>query len=353
MTISDGTGSRRDRIAPGAGPVRAPAAGRPDGILAAVGNTPLVELTRLLPGSAVRVHAKLEKFNPGGSIKDRPALSMLAPGIASGELEPGRSVVVESSSGNLAIGLAQICRYYGLRFVCVVDDKTTEQNRAILRAFGASIEVITEADAATGEYLPARIRRVREIVATTPHAYWPNQYANPLNPRAHETTMAEIVRALDGRVDYLFCSTGSCGTLRGCVDHIRANGLRTRTIAVDAAGSALFGDRRRVRRIIPGHGSSQRSPLLHAGLVDAVVHVTDLECVVACRRLADREAILAGGSSGAAVAALTRMVDDIPAGSSCVAVFPDGGERYLDTVYSDAWVTENFGDVSHLWARDE
>ncbi|MFD0973042.1 2,3-diaminopropionate biosynthesis protein SbnA [Plantactinospora endophytica] len=318
-------------------------------MLAAVGNTPLVELERLVPDSRIRVFAKLERFNPGGSVKDRTALSMLLDKIRSGELQPGRSVVVESSSGNLAVGLAQICRYFGLRFVCVVDAKTTEQNIAILRAYQAQVEVVTRPDPDSGEYLPVRVRRVRELVANTPHSFWPNQYANPLNPIAHRQTMGEIVEALDGSVDYLFCAVSSCGTLRGCADYIREHGLSTKIVAVDAVGSMIFDGQRPIERLLPGHGASLRPGLFDPNAADEVVHVTDLECVAACRRLTAREAILAGGSSGATIAALERRAPTIPADAKCVLIFPDGGDRYLDTIYSDDWVRSRFGEVSHLW----
>lgn len=320
----------------------------PAGILGAIGATPLVELTRLEPASPFRTFAKLEALNPGGSIKDRSALEMLRESIRSGRVVPGRTVVVESSSGNLGIGLAQVCGYYGIRFRCVVDPKTNQQNIAIMRAFGAEVEVVTETDPVTGEYLPVRIRRVRELLTGTEHAYWPNQYANPLNPRAHHTTMREIVEALAGRLDFLFCSTSSCGTLRGCAEYVRAQGLPTKIVAVDAVGSAIFG-LPAGPRLIPGHGAAVRPALYQDGLADAVVHVDDLDCVLACRRLATREAILAGGSSGAVVAALDRMRDQIPPGTTCALVFPDRGERYLDTIYNDDWVAGHFGDVAHLW----
>lgn len=318
------------------------------GILAAIGNTPLVELERIYPRFRGRLFAKLEKFNPGGSIKDRPALSLLQGKIERGELVPGKSVVVESSSGNLAIGLAQICRYFGLQFICVVDAKTTEQNLAILAAYEVSIVVVSDPDPATAEYLPARIRKVQEIVAATPHAYWPDQYSNPLNPRAHRETMREIVTALDGLVDYVLCATSTCGTLTGCSDYVREHGLATTVVAVDAVGSVLFGQEP-TRRLIPGHGASISPALLDRGAADRVVHVTDLECVVGCRLLARREAILAGGSSGATIAAVEKLSADIAEGANCVVILPDGGDRYLDTIYSDSWVHESFGEVSHLW----
>ncbi|MEU8046867.1 2,3-diaminopropionate biosynthesis protein SbnA [Micromonospora echinofusca] len=322
------------------------------GILSTVGNTPLVRLDRLFPEFPARAYAKLEQFNPGGSIKDRAALNMLRGKIESGELVPGRSVVVESSSGNLAIGLAQICAYFGIRFICVVDPKTTRQNLAVLAAYQAEIDMIEHPDPVTGEYLAVRRRRVRELVETVPGAYRPDQYTNPLNAGAQRQTMAEIMTELDGRVDYLFCSTGTCGTLVGCADYLRENGHRTRIVAVDAVGSAIFGHPP-APRLIPGHGASVVPPLAANARPDEVLHVSDLDCVVGCRLLAVREAILAGGSSGATVAALRRRLADLPAGSTSVLIFPDNGDRYLDTIYSDRWVTEQFGEVSHLWKGDK
>jgi cysteine synthase A len=322
------------------------------GVLATIGATPLVGLNRLLPGSPFRTFAKLEAANPGGSIKDRSAYVMLANAIDAGLAVPGRSVVVESSSGNLGIGLAQACRYFGLRFICVVDPRTNAQNIAIMRAFGTEVEVVTARDPATGEYLPTRKRRVRELVATLPDAYCPDQYANPANAWAHRTTMREIVEALGGRLDYLLCSISSCGTLRGCAEYAREQGLPVRIVAVDAEGSAITRPARGPR-LLPGHGATVAPALYRAGLADEVVHVSDLDCVVGCRRLAGREAILAGGSSGAVVSALLRMADRIPVGATCVLIMPDSGERYLDTIYDDAWAAAHFGDVAELWTDEK
>ncbi|MCX2922843.1 MULTISPECIES: 2,3-diaminopropionate biosynthesis protein SbnA [Streptomyces] len=318
------------------------------GILGTIGKTPLVKLERMFPEGQSEVFAKIERFNPGGSIKDRSGLNMIVEALRSGEITPGRSVVVESSSGNLAVGLAQICRYFGLRFICVVDAKTTEQNLAILKAYRAEVEVVDERDAATGEFLPVRLRRVRELLESVPHAYSPNQYANLRNPKAHQSTMHEIVEALDGHLDFLFCSVSTFGTLRGCADYIHRAGLPTTIVAVDADGSAIF-DRPPARRLIPGHGASVRPALMDPGAADDVMHVSDLDCVVFCRRLVAREAILAGGSSGAVLAAVDRMLPRIPPGSVSALIFPDGGDRYLKTIYSDDWVREHFGEVSHLW----
>jgi len=318
----------------------------PRGILAAVGQTPLIELERLRPDLPARIYAKTERFNPGGSVKDRSALGMVLGGIRAGRLVPGRSTVVESSSGNLAIGLAQICAYFELRLVCVVDDRTTQQNIAILKAYGAEVEVVTDPDPVTGELLPMRLRRVAELLAETPDSYWPDQYANPLNRQAHLRTMREIAEALDGKVDHLILATGTGGTLGGCAEYIRQAGLKTTVHAVDAVGSVLFGKNASCKRLVPGHGASVVPRLLRPTDADHVVHVTDLDCVLGCRRLVRREAILAGGSSGAVVTALDRIAPRIEPGSNVVLILPDGGDRYLDTIYDDAWVRRHFGDLA-------
>ncbi|MGE7388946.1 2,3-diaminopropionate biosynthesis protein SbnA [Streptomyces sp. NPDC004126] len=310
-----------------------------------MGNTPLVELERLSADHGLRIHAKMERFNPGGSIKDRSALAMLLEGLRTGEAVPGRTTVIESSSGNLAIGLAQICCYHGLRFICVVDPRTTEQNLAILRAYGAEVELVAVPDPVTGEFLPQRLRRVAELAAGVPHAYVPGQYSNPLNPRAHLETMREIHQALPGPVDYVFCATGTTGTLGGCAAYVRRHGLSTTVVAVDAVGSRLFDSPVSCSRLIPGHGAAVVPALFDPTAADRVVHVSDLDAVAGCRRLVRREAILAGGSSGALVAALERLAPEIPAGSTCVLILPDGGDRYLDTIYSDHWVRRHFGEV--------
>lgn len=319
----------------------------PSGILAAIGHTPTIALERLYAGLPFRSYAKLEGMNPGGSLKDRSALSMLLQAIDDGEINPGDGTVIESSSGNLAIGLAQVCRYFDLRLICVVDIKTTAQNLAILRAYGAGIEVVREPDQATGEFLPARLRRVREILAGNKDWYWPNQYANLANPASHLCTIGEIHQALGPAVDFLFCATGSVGTLRGCSEYIRTHGLSWQLVAVDAVGSVIFGGQPS-KRLIPGHGSSVRPNLYQPDLASHVVHVSDLDAVVWCHRMMRREALLAGGSSGAVAAAVDKMRDHIFDGATCVLILPDRGERYLQTIYQPAWVEEHFGDISEL-----
>jgi N-(2-amino-2-carboxyethyl)-L-glutamate synthase len=322
-----------------------------EGILSTVGNTPLISLTRIFKDNRFRLFAKLEGFNPGGSAKDRSALNILKTAMAADEIDSG-TVIIESTSGNLGIGLAQACGYLGLRLICVVDPKATQQNIRILEAYGAEIDMISTPDPETGEYLQVRIDRVQALLLAIKNSFWPNQYANSANAGAHyKTTMREIDVALDGEIDYLFCSTSTCGTIRGCADYVRDYNLRTKIYAVDAVGSVIFGGRS-AKRLIPGHGAMKRPDLYRPGMADKCIHVSDLDCIVGCRRLMRREAILAGGSSGGVVMAIDRVNPRIPNGATCVAIFPDRGERYLDTIYSNEWIQEHFGDVSSLWQDD-
>lgn len=320
-----------------------------DSILSAIGNTPLVKLDRVFDDLQFNLYAKLEAFNPGGSSKDRPAIKIIRRAIELGAIVPGETVVIESSSGNMGIGLAQACSYYGVRFICVVDRKTTMQNIRLLEAYSAEVELVSEPDPVTGEYLQARIDRVKSLLFSIPGSFWPNQYANLDNPHAHHQTMREIATQLDGKVDYLFCATSTCGTIRGCTEYIREHRLNTKTYGVDAVGSVIFGGQKKIPRLIPGHGAAVRPPLFNTTIADDCIHVTDIDCVVHCHQLVRREAILAGGSSGAVIAAVGRVKNLIPEGANCVAILADRGERYLDTIYSNSWVTEHFGDIAYQW----
>jgi cysteine synthase A len=313
-----------------------------DGILAAIGNTPLVALHRYLLRPDVDVWAKLEASNPGGSAKDRPAARMLQDALDDGLIDLA-TTVVESSSGNTGLGLAQACRYHGMRLICVVDARAHGTNVRAMRALGAEVRVVTEPDPETGDLLVARLRLVHRLLAEIPNSFWPDQYANESNPAAHASgTMREIAEALDGRLDYLFVATSTTGTLRGCGDYLREHGLGTQLVAVDSTGSALFGGSRGTRRL-PGFGAGVETGLSASAEFDELVRVSDLDCVVGCRRLAEREAILAGASSGGVVFALEALAGQMDAGSRCAAILPDGGTGYLETVYDDAWVERELG----------
>ncbi len=311
-------------------------------VLAAVGNTPLIQLNRIYPDAPIQLYGKLEAVNPGGSIKDRTAHTILTAAFSTGELKPG-ATVIESSSGNMAIGLAQTCRYLGLNLIVVVDPNVNRQTVKILRAYGAQIDQVEELDP-TGGYLKTRLRRVQTLLDVVPNSYWPNQYANAHNPLAHRRTMDEIVTALGGKLDYLFAATSTCGTLMGCAQYVRESGLSTKIIAVDAMGSAIFNSPP-AKRLLPGHGAGRRPELLDEQYVDRVIYISDRECVIGCRRLLDREALLCGGSSGAVTMAVEKMLPELPRSASCAVILCDRGERYLDTIYSTEWVAEHLGQI--------
>jgi 2,3-diaminopropionate biosynthesis protein SbnA len=318
-----------------------------DGILSTIGNTPLIKLKSLFYNSEFEVYAKMELMNPGGSAKDRPALRMIHEAWKEGTIGPG-TTIIESSSGNMAISLAMICKYLGMRFISVIDPRTTETNLQILKALDAKIDYVALPDPETGEFLPARLKRVQQLLAKIPGSYWPNQYANANNYLAHyHTTMKEIVTELE-RVDYLFCSVSTCGTIRGLAEYARDHGLRTKIVAVDAEGSAIFGGNKGIRRF-PGLGAGIVPPFCRSDLIDRIVHVSDSDIVKGCRLLAQKESILAGASSGGIITAVKQMEPDLTPGAVCAVILHDKGERYLDTVYSDSWVQGQFG--RELWTE--
>ncbi|HEV7668177.1 MAG TPA: 2,3-diaminopropionate biosynthesis protein SbnA [Thermoanaerobaculia bacterium] len=317
------------------------------GILATVGNTPLVRLNRILSGFDLALYAKLEGFNPGGSAKDRPATAILKHCLATGQIDR-RTVIIESSSGNMGIGLAQACRYFGLRFICVVDPKTAPQNLKMLEVYGAEINHVTDPDPASGEFLQARLARVQELLGKIPGSFWPNQYQTALNPQSHyQTTMHEIVTEL-GSLDYLFVATSTCGTITGCSSYLRDHGIAAKVVAVDARGSLIFSDKKE-KRSVPGIGAGIRPPLCNLDLIDQIEWVSDADCVAGCRRLVRWESVLAGGSSGGVITAVERLAPEIPAGSTVVAILADRGERYLETIYSETWVRDHVGDIADRW----
>lgn len=319
------------------------------GILGAIGGTPLVSLDRLFGSGHFDCFAKLEGLNPGGSSKDRPSVAIVERALQTGEIDSG-TLVVEGSSGNTGVGLAMVCAYHGLRFRCLVDPKVTRQNVDLLTAYGAEVEMIEHPDPETGEYLPAKLQRIEEILSQNENSFWVNQYANRENSAAHyRSTVKEILRDLDGRMlDYLFIATATCGTLRGCLDFLLDNGFPTKVIAVDALGSRIFSNFKH-ERLVPGFGSAICPQLTPLKGVYRHLHVNDIDCVAGCRKLARSEAILAGGSSGGVISAVEQMSGQIAKGSAVVALLPDRGERYLQTIYSDEWVRSNLGDIEHRW----
>ena len=321
-----------------------------EGVLDAIGSTPLIHLHRYLESADVQLYAKLESCNPGGSAKDRPARMMIEHALQTGDIDKD-TTVIEATSGNMGIGLAQACNYYGIPLICVVDPHVQPQNIGIMEAYGAIIERVTQP--LYGDYQKACLTRVQELLQQIPDSYWPNQYANPQNPQAYEKgTVQEVDEALQGEIDYLFVATSSVGAARGCQEYFTKRGRQTKVIAVDAAGSRLFGGPGGARRI-QGMGSGNIPPLAAGQDFDRIVRVTDLDCVTGCRRMVKYESILAGGSAGGVLEAVRSMIPELRT-KVCAAILHDSGTRYLDTIYSDVWVEQELScPVEELLLRIE
>lgn len=306
-----------------------------ESIIETVGSTPLVKLNRMVNTNKFELYGKLEAANPGGSIKDRTSLFMLRQALEDGSIKKG-DTIIESSSGNMAVGLAQACLHFGLQLIVVVDPKLNSHTEKILKTYNVHIERVTE-PLEDGGFLGARLARVQWLLNTVPNSFWTNQYGNLDNPLTHHTTMTEILDALQGKLDYLFVATSTCGTLMGCADFIHENNLETKIIAVDAVGSVLFGGPP-LKRLIPGHGAGVPSQFLDTSKIHDYIYVDDVDCARGCWSLLEKEAILCGGSSGGMISAVKKYADKIEDNSNCALFLCDRGERYLDTIYNKDWL---------------
>ncbi|GAA3302136.1 2,3-diaminopropionate biosynthesis protein SbnA [Dactylosporangium vinaceum] len=294
----------------------------------------------LAPSFGVPLYLKCEGFNFSGSIKQKAALQMVEGAEKAGRLTVD-SILVESSSGNLGVALSMIAASKGYRFVCVTDARCSAASRHIMRAFGAEVHTVTDA-AADGGLLGARLAYVRGLCAADERYVWLNQYVNADNWRAHHQSTAPHIAAQFPHLDALFVGAGTTGTLMGCARWFREHRPEVRIVAVDTVGSVIFGGAPRTR-LIPGLGAAVRPPLLDEAFVDDVVRVTETDTVQACRRLLGH-GFLFGGSTGSvvfgAVQWLTAHADSLAA---AVAIAPDLGERYLDSLYQPEWVEANYG----------
>uniref|UniRef100_A0AAU1M276 2,3-diaminopropionate biosynthesis protein SbnA n=1 Tax=Streptomyces sp. NBC_00148 TaxID=2903626 RepID=A0AAU1M276_9ACTN len=284
---------------------------------------------------------KCEGFNFAGSIKLKAAAEMVASAERDGSLT-SESVLVESSSGNLGVALSMIAASKGYRFVCVTDSRCNLATRLMMEALGGEVHLVAGQEA-DGGFLGARLDHVRHLCASDDRYVWLSQYSNPANWKAHyRTTAPEIARSFP-LLDVLFVGAGTTGTLMGCARYFRTWHRPVRVVAVDTIGSVAFGGDAG-RRMIPGLGMSMRPPLLDESYVDEVVRVEEADTIRACRRLA-RSGFLFGGSTGTVVSGATDWLArhgtrDLTA----VAIAPDLGERYLDTVYQDNWVQDLYGE---------
>ena len=309
---------------------------RPD--LPPVGNTPLVPIRIRVAGRWRNVWLKLEGRNPTGSSKDRAALALLSDLEARGRLTPA-SIVVESTSGNLGVGLACLCRALGNAFIAVIDPKTTPENRAKMQSFGALLELVDTPDP-SGGYLLSRLRRVEEICAQSARYVWTDQYGNPAHPECHrQTTAPEIDRQMHGRVPAIFVAVSTGGTLAGIGRYFRDVSPATRVIAVDAQGSVVFGGSPHPRKLT-GIGSARASTFIRREHYDGHVLVTDRDAFAMCRAVADAVDLRVGGSSGAVLAACVECLAADASLTDVVCICPDAGENYRSTIFADAWLVD-------------
>jgi 2,3-diaminopropionate biosynthesis protein SbnA len=304
-----------------------------------IGNTPLEPIDVVIDGRMRRVHLKLEGANPAGSVKDRTGFALVQDLEERGLLRAG-SIVVESTSGNLGVALAFICRAKGYAFLAVVDPKTTRENLAKMQALGAMIDLVDTPDA-SGGYLLSRLARVQELCTRSDEYAWTDQYANAANPRIHYTTTGpEIYRQMDGRVDAVFVAVSTGGTLAGIGRYFREASPRTRIIGVDARGSVIFGTPPGPRRLT-GIGSSRRSSFLCPELYDTHMLVGDEEAFAFCHVLAAAAGIQVGGSSGAVLSACARYLQAHPDVEHVVSVCADCGENYASSIFNAVWLRQH------------
>lgn len=286
---------------------------------------------------------KCEGFNFAGSIKLKAATEMVEAAEWSGALKPG-SILVESSSGNLGVALSLIAASKGYGFLCVTDARCNLSARRFMEALGSQVHIIAE-PAAEGGLLGARIAHVQALCAADERYVWLNQYTNADNWKAHYRTTAPAIARHFPRLDVLFIGAGTTGTLMGCARYFRQLHRQVRIVAVDAVGSVTFGGEPG-RRMIPGLGTSVRPAMLDESYVDEVIHVEEADTVRACHRLA-RRGFLFGGSTGTVVSGAANWLsrnNDRDRDLTAVAIAPDLGERYLDTIYQTNWLHDLYGE---------
>jgi O-acetylserine dependent cystathionine beta-synthase len=293
------------------------------GLLQAIGNTPLVELKHFARGAA-RIFAKLEWFNPGGSVKDRIAKAMVEDAEARGALAAG-GTIVEATSGNTGVALAMVAAAKRYRCIIVMPEGYGHVKARLMQSLGAEL-VRTPADA----MMTAAVDRARQIVADTPGAYLVDQFHNPVNPRTHyETTGPEIAASVDGPIAAWVAGVGTTGTFTGVARFLREKHPGIQRVAVEPQGSILGGGPPGPHEV-EGIGLSKIWPICDPSLMDEILEIRDKEAFDTCRQLAREEGLTVGGSSGAAAAGALRMAERLGPGKTVVTLFPDCAERYPD-----------------------
>jgi len=293
-----------------------------------IGSTPMVQLTRVAPEGA-ELFAKLEMLNPGGSVKDRIGVAMIDAAEKEGIIEPGRTTIVEATSGNTGIALAFVCAARGYDLVLTLPQGMSREREGLLRLYGAQVQV-TESLGGMNEAVAAA-----QALARDPDAWLPDQFSNPANPEAHKrTTGPEIWEALEGRVDYLVAGVGTGGTITGAGSYLRERNPAIKIVAVEPSASAVLSGNPPGPHKIQGIGAGFVPPVLDRDLVDEIIAVDDEDAIETARLVARREGVLGGISCGAAVyGALQIAAREEANGARIAVVLPDSGERYVSTPF--------------------
>jgi cysteine synthase len=294
-----------------------------------VGRTPMVQLTRMPGEEEAEVFAKLEMLNPGGSVKDRIGVAMIEAAEAEGRIEPGRTTIVEATSGNTGIALAFVCAAKGYDLILTLPQGMSREREGLLRLYGAQVHV-TESLGGMNEAVAAA-----QAMARDGDAWLPDQFANPANPEAHRrTTGPELWEALDGRIDYLVAGVGTGGTITGAGGYLKERNPRLKVIAVEPASSAVLSGGAPGPHKIQGIGAGFVPPVLDRSLLDEIVPVDDEDALETARVAARREGVLTGISGGAALWVALEIARRPEArGSRIAVVLPDSGERYVSTPF--------------------
>ena len=300
----------------------------PTNIAAHVGRTPVVELARLAP-EGVSIFGKLEAFNPGGSVKDRIGVAMIEAAEAEGRIEPGRTTIVEATSGNTGIALAFVCAAKGYELVLTLPQGMSREREGLLRLYGARVE-ITESLGGMNEAVDAA-----RAMATRDDVFLPDQFSNPANPEAHRrATAPELLEALDGDIDVLVCGVGTGGTITGVGEVLKEHNPACHVVAVEPASSAVLSGRPAGPHKIQGIGAGFVPPVLNREILDEVIAVGDEDAIETARLAARREGALVGISCGAALWAALHIADRPESrGRRIAVVLPDSGERYVSTPF--------------------
>lgn len=297
-----------------------------------------MELRDILPRTPIYV--KMEGFSITGSIKVKSAIRMIARLELEKKLKPGMRVI-ESSSGNLGLALSMVCAAKGYAFTCVSDPNISPQTANLIKAYGAELIIVQNRDQ-NGGFLGSRIDLIRSMLAENSNIVWVNQYENINNVEAHYMTTGPGILRKFTAPDYVFIGAGTTGTLGGVSRYLREHSPKTKIIAVDSVGSITFGQPAGKRRI-PGLGTSRPPEIREYSNFDDMVMVKEQDTLTMCHHLASK-GILLGGSSGTVIRGVQQFAEHIPHDACVVAVSPDLGDRYIDTVYSNEWVSNNFPD---------